>query len=77
VVSRTALEDQWVKAGRPLTFNNDPRVRLVQFLEVAFVRGVGTEADPVRQIRRYYSQDGYLVFEEPDPFPRTSQGATG
>lgn len=37
--------------------------RVVQVVEVHFIRGKGVVGDPVRQVRAYYTPDGDLLAE--------------
>lgn len=42
-------------------------VKVIQVIEISFIRGKGTEDDIVRDCRRYYDFNGNLLAEfEPD-----------
>lgn len=50
--------------------------RLIQVIETSIARGKGTEEDPVRTVRQYWSADGKLLAEddpEHKPVMRKSQ----
>lgn len=38
-------------------------VEVIKMIKIDFVKGNGTEGDPVRNEQRYYDMDGNLVFE--------------
>lgn len=44
-------------------FRSRPSARLVQVVEVVFLRGAGVPGDPVRQITAYYDEAGELLAE--------------
>jgi hypothetical protein len=45
-----------------------PWAEMVQVIRVKFLRGAGTEADPVREVRAYYSEDGAYLCDD-DTYP--------
>lgn len=42
--------------------------KLVTLIEVYDRRGLGVEHDPVRLVRQWWTLDGMLVVEAPDPY---------
>ena len=49
--------------------------RIIQCIEVTAVRGRGTQQDPYRNVKQYWSQDGRLLAEH-DPMVNPSCGQT-
>lgn len=46
--------------GRP------ENVKLIEVIEVIFIRGKGTDNDPVRRLKQYWSTDGELLATSED-----------
>lgn len=52
---------------------DDCSARRLEVLEVEYVRGMGTEDDMVRRVRRYYTLEGELLAEV-DPLQSPQPG---
>lgn len=42
--------------------------RVIQVIETYDRRGLGKEDDPIRCVKQFWSLDGELLMEEPDPW---------
>ena len=48
--------------GRP------EEVKIIKVIEVVFIRGKGTDDDPVRRLKQYWTIDGELIATSEDEY---------
>lgn len=49
-----------------MDLNRLDRVRIVELIEIEAVKGQGTEKDPIRRVKSYWTKDGKIIAEIED-----------